>query len=113
LVDSVAFPVTRGFAPIGVQPVESAPPPPSPAPPSVSPVPQAASGQSQPRADAAPQAPSLVLDFAKGLSGAYVLDWRDPDSGQVLVQIPMRSAFQQGTFAANAGQVGKTVDTEA
>jgi hypothetical protein len=54
-----------------------------------------------------------VLDFAHGLSAAYVLDWRDPSSGQVLVQIPMRTAFQQGMPDANQGQVGKNVDTEA
>jgi hypothetical protein len=106
LVDSVAFPVTRGYAPVGVQPAESATPPSSPAP-------QPASGQSQPRSDAGSQAPSLVLDFSQGLSAAYVLDWRDPSTGQVLVQIPMRTAFQQGAAAADTGQVGKNVDTEA
>jgi hypothetical protein len=104
VVDSVGFPVTRGYAPIGVQPVESAPTPSSPAP-------APAQGQGLTRTDA--EAPSLVLDFSQGLSAAYVLDWRDPSTGQVLVQIPMRTAFQQGMPSANAGQVGKTVDTEA
>ena len=91
MVDSVSFPVTRGYAPAGVAPADSAPPPSSPSSPS-SPAP--ASSQGQARSDAA--APSLVLDFSHGLSAAYVLDWRDPSTGQVLVQIPMRTAFQQG-----------------
>jgi hypothetical protein len=108
LVDSVSFPVTRGYAPAGVAPADSAPPPSSPAP---APASVSSQGQGQARPDAA--APSLVLDFAHGLSAAYVLDWRDPSSGQVLVQIPMRTAFQQGMPDANQGQVGKNVDTEA
>lgn len=112
MVDSVAFPVTRGYAPVGVQPVESAPPAPSVAPVSAPSQGQGqGQGQGQARSDAG--SPSLVLDFAHGLSGKYVLDYRDPSSGQVLVQIPMRTAFQQGILAANAGQVGKNVDTEA
>ncbi len=104
MVDSVSFPVTRGYAPSGVQPADSAPPPSSPAP-------QPQQTQGQARSDAG--MPSLVLDFAQGLSAAYVLDWRDPATGQVLVQIPMRTAFQQGMPDANSGQVGKNVDTEA
>ncbi len=109
MVDSVSFPVTGGYAPVGIQPAESAPAPSSPAP---------AADQTQVRPAAAPAAaaagaPSLVLDFSQGLSAAYVLDWRDPETDQVLVQIPMRTAFQQFTPAATSSQVGKHVDTAA
>ena len=101
MVDGVSFPVGGGYAPIGIQPVESAPatvPAPAPAP---VPAPVASSSS-----------PSLVLDFSQGLSTGYVLDWRDPTTDQVLVQIPMRTAFRQFT-PASSGQVGKHIDTEA
>ena len=103
MVDGVSFSVGGSYAPIGVQPVESAPavaPAPTPTP---TPAPAPAAN---------PNAPSLVLDFSQGLSTGYVLDWRDPETDQVLVQIPMRTAFQQFT-PSSSGQVGKHVDTEA
>lgn len=71
-------------------------------------------GAAAPGTAAAAASPSFVVDFANGQSASYVLDWRDPETQQVLVQLPMRSALPQ--FAAAAGatpQVGKHVDTAA
>lgn len=65
-------------------------------------------------AAAAAASPSFVVDFSSGVSGGYVLDWRDPATRQVLVQVPMRSALPQfATVASASVQVGKHVDTEA
>jgi hypothetical protein len=110
VVDSVSL-QTIGYASSGIQPVEtaaqaSALPPSAPAP---------ASGVQDPAPAAKPAAsasgPSLVLDFSHGASSGYVLDWRDPSSNQVLVQIPMRSALAQ--LAGAPDQTGKHVNTEA
>lgn len=58
--------------------------------------------------------PTVVPDFGGGVSGTIVLDYRDPETDQVLVQVPMRSALPQFAAAAGASpKVGKTVDTEA
>jgi hypothetical protein len=59
------------------------------------------------------EAPSIILDLSQGISGGYVLDWTEKSTGQVLVQIPMQTAFKQFTGTDGSGQVGKTVDTEA
>ena len=115
VVDGVSFPGTGGYAPIGVQPVESAQAPSSPvsAPaPAAALAPAATQGQAHAVTPSA-AAPSLTLDFSQGLAAGYVLDWRDPTTDQVLVQIPMRTAFQQIAPAGTVRQVGKTVDTNA
>jgi hypothetical protein len=65
-------------------------------------------------AAAAAVSPSFVVDFSNGVSGGYVLDWRDPSTQQVLVQVPMRTALPQFvTAAAPPAPVGKHVNTEA
>jgi hypothetical protein len=63
-------------------------------------------------AAAAPSlAPGFVVEFPQGLAGGYVLDYRDPKTNTVLVQVPMRSAFTQMEGAATPEHVGKLVDT--
>jgi hypothetical protein len=102
VVDSVSFPATRGYAPISVQPAGNA-----------APVSAPATAPDQGQVKPAVGAPSLTLDFSQGLAAGYVLDWRDPITNQVLVQIPMRTAFQQFSPPSGTRQTGKTVDTEA
>lgn len=113
MVDSVSFP-SAGYASVGGQPPEIAAP--SAAPPDHQP---AAPGIAAPAvaaaaAVAAAVSPSFVVDFSSGVSGGYVLDWRDPSTQQVLVQVPMRTALPQfATAAAPPAPVGKHVNTEA
>ncbi|SRR5579885_22088 len=57
--------------------------------------------------------PGFVVAFSPDLSGGYVLDYRDPKTDVVLVQVPMRSAFAQMEGAATPEHVGKLVDTTA
>ena len=57
--------------------------------------------------------PSFVPDFSIGDASGYVLDWRDPATKQVLVQVPMRTAF--ASFAGadkTATPVGQQVNTK-
>jgi hypothetical protein len=57
---------------------------------------------------------TVVPDFTSGLAGSYVIDYRDPDTDQVVVQVPMRTAFAGFADANSAAtKVGKTLDTEA
>jgi len=70
----------------------------------IAPAPQA------PSAPVAEMTPACVPDFSGSLSGDYVLDWRDPTTHTVLVQIPMRTALSviSGATAAPAtGLVGR------
>lgn len=104
VVDSVSFP-TAGYASPGAQSAESVQPSPPPAdnrpPPATPAVVSARAGTS----------PSVVVDFS---SGTAVIDWRDHETQQVLVQLPMRSALAQVAGASSPpAQVGKHVDTEA
>jgi len=70
-----------------------------------------------PKPPSAPSAPpsggqAFVPDFARGVSAAYVLDWRDPASQQVLVQVPMRTALAQVAGAdPSVVVIGTHVDT--
>jgi hypothetical protein len=112
VVDSVSL-ATAGYASAGAQPAESVQPLPAdnqpPLPAALAVAPQQAAAL--PRAAAAP---SVVVDFANGVAGSYVLDWRDPETQQVLVQLPMRSALSHLAGAANPpSPVGQHVDTEA
>lgn len=114
MVDNVSFP-SAGYASVGAQPADSAAPasPPAPAPADTQPpVPGTAAPHAI--APAAAAAPSFVVDFSSGVSASYVLDWRDPTTRQVLVQVPMRTALPQFAAAMAApAQVGKHVDTAA
>jgi hypothetical protein len=59
-------------------------------------------------------APTVVTDFSHGLSATYVLDWRDPNTQQILVQVPMRTALAQ--IAGSTPPIipiGQTIDTAA
>ncbi len=85
------------------------------------------SGQGAPSAGAPPPAPShaaspaavtpaFVVDFSGSTPGSYVLDWRDPVTKAVIVQVPMRTALAQFVGLEGAGtpeHVGKRVDTTA
>jgi len=55
--------------------------------------------------------PSFVPDFS--VSGGFVLDWRDPTTKQVLVQVPMRTALASFGGAEKADAlVGQQVNTK-
>jgi hypothetical protein len=106
VVDSVSL-ATAGYASAGAQPAESVQPLPAdnqrPLPAAQAVAPQQAAAL-----------PRVVVDFANGVAGSYVLDWRDPETQQVLVQLPMRSALSHLAGAANPpSPVGQHVDTEA
>ena len=99
----------------GVQPPEAKPP--TPPPDSAPPVAVAVTVQTPPtpqptRASAPASAPAFVVDFS-GVSGSYVLDWRDPKTHSVLVQVPMRTALAQIPGAATPEHVGTLVNTTA
>jgi hypothetical protein len=70
--------------------------------------------QRQTAPDPAPaSAPAFVVDFS-GVSGSYVLDWRDPKTHSVLVQVPMRTALAQlPGGAATPEHVGTLINTTA
>jgi hypothetical protein len=87
--------------------MDSAPAPASAPPPAAAPI---LADAVQPASNS--QAPSIVLNLSQGISGGYVLDWTEKSTGQVLVQIPMQTAFKQFTGTDGSGQVGKTIDTE-
>jgi hypothetical protein len=60
--------------------------------------------------------PACVVDFSGSRPGRYVLDWRDPTTKTVLVQVPMRTAFAQLAGlegAATPEHVGTRLDTTA
>jgi hypothetical protein len=60
------------------------------------------------------QAPAFVPDFSASLAPGFVLEARDPRTHALLVQIPMRTAFNQFTKAEGAAvpaRVGSRVDT--
>jgi hypothetical protein len=104
-VDGVSIPAS-GYAAPGVQ--SGAPP--GSAVPGVSVAPKSAPAPSAPGSDA----PTVVPDFSHGLSATYVLDWRDPDTHQILVQVPMRTALAQFAGSApSAAPIGQHVDTAA
>ncbi|HUZ74283.1 MAG TPA: hypothetical protein VMU87_14975 [Stellaceae bacterium] len=85
------------------------------------------SGQAAPSTGVPPSAPShavsraavtpaFVVDFSGSTPGSYVLDWRDPVTDTVIVQVPMRTALAQFAglkSAATPKQVGKRLDTTA
>lgn len=110
MLDGVTSPAP-GYASVGYQPAETVPVPAAQTPQPVTPVaaPVPAPQQQQ---QSSQRGPTVVPDFASGVAGSYVLDWRD-QAGQVLVQIPMRTAFAQFANAGAGTKLGKTVDTEA
>jgi hypothetical protein len=60
---------------------------------------------------ASASSPSFVPDFSNG--GGYVLDWRDPATKQVLVQVPMRTALASFAGADKSdASVGQQVNTK-
>jgi hypothetical protein len=55
-----------------------------------------------------------VVDFSSGVSSSYVIEWRDPSTHEVLLQLPMRSALPQTVASAPAASgVGHHVNTAA
>lgn len=57
--------------------------------------------------------PSFVPDFSIGDAASFVLDWRDPSTKQVLVQVPMRTALASFAGADKTGSVvGQQVNTK-
>jgi hypothetical protein len=102
VVDSVSFP-TAGYVSVGPQPTENAQSLPLPA----------QSAQPAPSSHGA-EDPSVVVDFSNGLSSSYVIEWRDPSTHEVLLQLPMRSALPQTPASAPASSgIGHHVDTAA
>jgi len=102
MVDSVSFP-TAGYVSVGPQPTENAQSLPLPT----------ESAQPAPASQGA-DAPSVVVDFSSGVSSSYVIEWRDPSTHAVLLQLPMRSALPQTTASAHAASgVGHHVNTAA
>lgn len=61
---------------------------------------------SAPSAPITAATPACVPDFSSSLSGNYVLDWRDPTTHTLLVQIPMRTALSAITGATAAPATG-------
>jgi hypothetical protein len=48
------------------------------------------------------------------VSSSYVIEWRDPTTHEVLLQLPMRSAMPQTTASAPAGGgIGRHVNATA
>lgn len=109
-MDGLTFP-SPGYQAVAVQPVEPAAAPAtsvSPAPTStVTPAPATAASTSN------SAGPAFVPDFSSGIAGGYVLDFRDPTTHTVLVQVPMRTALAQFAEINDTRKVGKTVDTAA
>jgi hypothetical protein len=57
--------------------------------------------------------PSFVPDFSIGDAAGFVLDWRDPTTKQVLVQVPMRTALASFAGADKTDTaVGQQVNTK-
>ncbi|MGH7192502.1 MAG: hypothetical protein ACREJM_03090 [Candidatus Saccharimonadales bacterium] len=110
MVDGVTSAPAAGYAALGVQPAESIPVSAPQQPPQQQ---QAVlPGVGAPvAAQAKPEGPTV--DFSPGATATYVLDWRDPTTQQLLVQIPMRTALAQITGAQSVTKIGKTLDTEA
>lgn len=99
----------QGLTSASVQPVEVKPQtPPDLAPPVAVPAVQPVKQPAQP---APTSAPAFVVDFSGGVSAGYVLDWRDPRTHSVLVQVPMRTAFAPLSGAATPEHVGTHIDT--
>jgi hypothetical protein len=76
---------------------------------SAAPAPSLPSATSAPSGPITAAIPACVPDFSGTLTGDYVLDWRDPTTHTVLVQIPMRTALaviDSSAAAAATGQVG-------
>lgn len=91
MVDGVSFPAA-GYLPAGAQPAANRQP--TPIPPSAQPSPPTH----------AADAPSVVVDFSAGASSSYVIEWRDPSTHEVLLQLPMRSALPQTANSAPAAR---------
>ena len=109
-MDGPSFP-SRGITPRGAQPAISLGPslPGSGRAASSSGAPQVPPHTTTPAAIT----PACVVDFSGSGPGSYVLDWRDPATKQVLVQVPMRTAF--ASFAGadkTATAVGQQVNTK-
>jgi hypothetical protein len=113
-MDGVAFP-SQSYTPVGVPAAETAVPTPSAAvtPSPAAAVPAAADPHQTPAP--APQAgnSAFVPDFSSGFASSYVLDWRDPTTHAILVQVPMRTALRQFAEISGGAKAGGTVDTEA
>jgi len=102
VVDSVSFP-TAGYVSVGAQPTENAQSLPSPT----------ESGQPAAAVHGA-DAPSVVVDFSNGVSSSYVIEWRDPTTHEILLQLPMRSALPQTAATAPASSgIGQHVNATA
>jgi hypothetical protein len=74
-----------------------------------------------PHGNAAPTPPAVsaqsgaavcVSDFVGGVTGAFVLEWREPQTNQVIAELPMVTALAPfpGTTGA-ASQIGRYLDT--
>lgn len=107
-MDGLSVP-SQGYSPIGVQPLE---PTPSPSLLSRDQAPSAAPTAGVSSRAIALSVPAFTVDFS-GVSGGYVLDWRDPRTHAVLVQVPMRTAFPHLDGAATPEHVGTRLDTTA
>ena len=101
MVDGVSFP-TAGFVSVGSQPTENA-----------QSLPQQSGVEHAPATPGADAAPSVVVDFSSGVSSSYVIEWRDPTTHEVLMQLPMRSALPQSSAHASTASVGQHVNTQA
>jgi hypothetical protein len=116
VIDSVSLP-SASYASPGPAPAESAAPQPAdanpPSPPSVSTL-QPLGGSTLPPPGTSPNAPTVSPDFTSAVAGRVVLDYRDPATHQVILQVPMRSALSQIAGAASvSATVGTHVDTKA
>ena len=78
--------------------------------------PPSGSSASQTASPAIAVAPVVTVDFSGSKPGSYVLDWRDPTTHAVLLQVPMQSVLSTTPGlkgAATPEQIGTHVDTTA
>ena len=87
MIQSVAFPAAR-YVSAAAQPPDSAPP--------------------QPVA-----APSVIVDVSPVATSSYVIEWRDPTTHELLLQLPMRSALPQSPGTAPATKAAGSLVTTA
>jgi hypothetical protein len=124
MIDSVSLPAASYTSP-GASPADAAAQTPqtadaSPASPQTISTPTGGSalqplgGTTLPPLGTSPNAPTVSPDFTSAVAGTVVLDWRDPATHQVILQVPMRSALSQIAVAASVSPaVGSHVDTKA
>lgn len=116
MIDSVSLP-SQSYASPGPVPAENAAPSPQAA--DASPPPPASTlqplgGTTLPAPGTGSNGPTVSPDFSSAVGGRVVLDYRDPATNQVILQVPMRSALSQIAGAASvAAPVGTHVDTKA